>query len=41
MHYFRPYQSPYGGPGGNRTHVQHAFAWKELQQYFYLSVANE
>jgi hypothetical protein len=25
---------PYGGPGGNRTLVQHAFASKELQQFF-------
>jgi hypothetical protein len=24
----------FGGPGGNRTLVQHAFALKELQQFF-------
>ena len=25
---------PYGGPGRNRTAVQHAFALKGLQQFF-------
>jgi hypothetical protein len=28
----------YGGPGGNRTPVQNAFALKELQQYCYLTI---
>jgi hypothetical protein len=25
---------PYGGEGGNRTHVHNAFTTKELQQFF-------
>ena len=28
-----PCQSPYGGPGENRTPVHSAFTWKELQQF--------